>query len=268
MLAGVRGDGLADGRSEGDVARASGPAAGSEASPDIEPEPAGAAAVFGDRIADARAYVTLLAGPGVERGLIGPRETGRLWSRHVLNSAAMVELIPHGARVVDIGSGAGLPGIPLALARPDIQVDLVESLLRRTTFLHEAVRELGLGDRCRVIRARAEDATREVGGADVVTARAVAPLARLVEWAAPLLRPDGLLLALKGETAADELRRDRAAARRSGIADLEVALAGASIPGGPVTVIVGRRTSGGPSAEAVASRSRGPRAGARRGGRG
>lgn len=216
---------------------------------EVEPEPEAAPTVFGDRVHAARIYVRLLAGAGVERGLIGPREANRLWTRHVLNCAAMAELVPNGARVVDIGSGAGLPGIPLALARPDIRVDLVESLLRRSIFLHEAVAALGLEARCRVVRGRAEDVIPEVGGADVVTARAVAPLARLGAWAAPLLRPGGVLLALKGETASEELRRDGLAVQRSGIADLNVAQAGASVPGGPVTVVVGMRVAGGPRAQ-------------------
>ncbi len=232
--------------------------------PGVVAEPAGAAEVFGDRIGAARTYALLVASAGVERGLIGPREASRLWTRHILNCAAMAELIPEGARVVDIGSGAGLPGIPLALARPDLHVDLVESLKRRTTFLQEAVGGLGLADRCRVIRARAEEAGPQVGGADVVTARAVAPLGRLCEWAAPLLRPGGLLLALKGETAGDEVRRDRAAVRRSGITDLDVVRVGAEVPGGPVTVVKGRRVVG----RVGGAESKAPRASGRRGTRG
>ena len=237
-----------------------GPLAGLEArsDPGMEAEPAGAAAVFGDRIKAARSYAALLAGAGVERGLIGPREAVRLWTRHILNCAAMANLVPDGARVVDIGSGAGLPGIPLALARPDLRMELVESLQRRATFLQEAVDGLGLADRCRVVRARAEEAESQVGGADVVTARAVAPLARLCAWAAPLLRPEGILLALKGETASDEVRRDRAAVRRSGIADLDVVSAGATVPGGPVTVVTGRRAAAGRGGSGKMVGARGP----------
>lgn len=208
----------------------------------MEAEPDGAATVFGDRLDRARRYAGMLAGAGVERGLIGPRETERLWTRHLMNCAAMAELIPGGARVVDIGSGAGLPGIPLALARPDITVDLVESLLRRATFLGEAVDELGLASRCRVVRSRAEDAVTQVGGADVVTARAVAPLGRLCAWAAPLLKPGGMLLAIKGSSADDEIQRDRAAARRAGIVDLAVSRSGSV--GEPVTVVSGRKVDG------------------------
>ena len=235
----------------GDDASVPGPRDGRGPATAIEPEPVGAAVIFGERIGDARTYVALLAAAGTERGLIGPREVGRLWTRHVLNCAAVAELIPHGAHVVDVGSGAGLPGIPLALARADIRVDLVESLLRRSTFLHQAVDALRLAGRCRVIRARAEDCVGAAGGADVVTARAVAPLARLAAWAAPLLRPGGLLLALKGESAADEVRRDRGAARRVGIIDLDVVSAGAVVAGGPVTVVTGLRSAVGARARAA-----------------
>lgn len=207
----------------------------------VEQEPPGAAAIFGEALPIVRRYVQLLAGPGTVRGLLGPREVGRLWSRHVLNCAVAADVIPRGCRVVDIGSGAGLPGIPMAIARPDLAVDLVESLLRRTTFLEEAVAELGLADRCRVIRARAEDAVDRVGGADAVTARAVAPLAKLAGWAAPLLREGGLFAAVKGSTAQEELDRDRAACGRAGIVGLEVLEVGGGRLSDPTTVIIGRR---------------------------
>ena len=167
------------------------------------PAPACAAAVFGDRLPLAEQYAALLAGPGVERGLIGPRETPRLWERHVLNCAGLAELLEEGQVVADLGSGAGLPGIVLAVARPDVTVVLVEPLLRRATFLEEAVAALGLSG-VLVRRARAE----ELAGAievDVVTARAVAPLDKLGRWALPLLHPHGRLLALKGEQADAEL---------------------------------------------------------------
>jgi 16S rRNA (guanine527-N7)-methyltransferase len=152
-------------------------------------------------------YAAWLAGPGTVRGLLGPREAPRLWDRHLLNSVALAELIPAGARLVDIGTGAGLPGLAVACVRPDVQVDLVESLLRRTDYLAEVVADLGLAPRVRVIRGRAEDAAvvNTVGSAEFVTARAVAPLDRLVRWAFPLLRSGGSLLAVKGETADQEL---------------------------------------------------------------
>src|SRR3954447_14587324 len=153
----------------------------------IEAVPAPAAKVFGSRLPLAVRYAELLGTVAVERGLIGPREGGRIWSRHLLNSAVVEDLVPIDARVVDVGSGAGLPGLALALARPDLQVALVEPLLRRTEFLTEAVRALELADRVRVVRGRAEDgATRlAVGGAAIVVARAVAPLDRMVRWCLP-----------------------------------------------------------------------------------
>lgn len=152
-------------------------------------------------------YAGWLAGPGTVRGLLGPREVPRLWDRHLLNSVAVEELLPQAARVVDIGTGAGLPGLAVACVRPDLSVDLVESLLRRTDFLTEVVADLGLEHRVRVIRGRAEDSAvlDTVGSAQFVTARAVAPLDRLVRWSFPLLRPGGSLLALKGTSAEDEL---------------------------------------------------------------
>ena len=152
-------------------------------------------------------YAGWLAGPGTVRGLLGPREVPRLWDRHLLNSAALAELVPPGIRLVDIGTGAGLPGLAVACVRPDLRVDLVESMLRRTDFLTEVVADLGLAERVRVIRGRAEDSSvvNTVGSAEFVTARAVAPLDRLVRWAFPLLRPAGSLLAVKGATAEDEM---------------------------------------------------------------
>ncbi|MEO7263173.1 MAG: 16S rRNA (guanine(527)-N(7))-methyltransferase RsmG [Jatrophihabitantaceae bacterium] len=153
-------------------------------------------------------YAGWLAGPGVSRGLLGPREASRLWDRHLLNSVALAELLPPHARLVDIGTGAGLPGLAVACVRPDLMVDLVESLLRRTDFLTEVVTALGLGDQVRVVRGRAEDIAvlDTVGSAQFVTARAVAPLDRLVRWSFPLLHPGGSLLAIKGAGAEDEVR--------------------------------------------------------------
>jgi 16S rRNA (guanine527-N7)-methyltransferase len=168
--------------------------------------PAEAGSIFGPAVDAAAEYARLLATEGTVRGLIGPREVPRLWERHLLNSAAIASLVPVGARVVDVGSGAGLPGIPLALARPDLTVTLLEPLARRVAFLTECVHRLGL-ERVTVVRGRAEEGPirRQLGGADVVTARAVAPLEKLAGWCLPLLRPGGLLLAMKGSTAAAEL---------------------------------------------------------------
>ena len=160
--------------------------------------------VFGDRLPLAERYAELLTTDAVVRGLIGPREVPRIWERHLLNCAVVADLIPPGASVVDVGSGAGLPGIVLAVARPDLAVTLVEPLARRTAFLTEAVATLEL-DRTAVVRARAEECVGRLPGADVVTARAVAPLDRLVGWCLPLVAAGGRLLALKGASAEAEL---------------------------------------------------------------
>lgn len=176
--------------------------------------PAGAQEVFGERLGAAERYVDILSTAGLERGLMGPRERPRLWDRHVLNSAAAQSAFLEGESVVDIGSGAGLPGIPLALARPDLRITLVEPLLRRFTFLEEVIQELSLD--VRVVRGRAEEKTiiAEVGNADVATSRAVAPLAKLAGWSAPLLRSGGRMVALKGASAAEEVQRDMNTLRR------------------------------------------------------
>ena len=194
--------------------------------------PAEAGSVFGPAVDAAAEYARLLATEGTVRGLIGPREVPRLWERHLLNSAAIASLVPVGARVVDVGSGAGLPGIPLALARPDLTVTLLEPLARRVAFLTECVHRLRL-ERVTVVRGRAEEdpIRRQLGGADVVTARAVAPLDKLAGWCLPLLRPGGLLLAMKGSTAAAELA---ATGPLPGAADALLTQAGDP----PATVIV------------------------------
>lgn len=168
--------------------------------------------VFGPAIKSIKQYVDILGTDGVNRGVIGPREADRLWDRHILNSVALTSLVPADAEVVDVGSGAGLPGIPLAILRPDLQITLLEPLLRRTTFLTESVAALGLGDRVRVVRGRAEEHQERYA---VVMSRAVAPLARLIAWCAPLRRRDGIVLALKGRSAADEITLSGAELRRA-----------------------------------------------------
>ena len=207
--------------------------------PVVPPAPEVARSVFGPGLADAERYVARLATDGVTRGLIGPREVPRLWERHVLNSAAVADAVAPAARVVDVGSGAGLPGIPLALARPDIEVVLLEPLARRAVFLTECVRRLAL-PKVAVVRGRAEegDVRRRLGGADVVTARAVAPLERLAGWCLPLLRPGGRLLALKGESAAEELAATGPALRRIGGSSAELVRCGAGTLAPPTTVVV------------------------------
>jgi 16S rRNA (guanine527-N7)-methyltransferase len=169
----------------------------------LSPPPAEAAGLFGEHLPTMVRYAELLAGPGVERGLIGPREVDRLWERHLLNCGAVAELIGADLEVVDVGSGGGLPGLVLAIARPDLRITLLEPLLRRTVFLSECVEKLDLSN-VTVRRGRAEEWSGRVS-ADVVTARAVASLEKLVGWCLPLLAPRGRMLALKGETAAAEL---------------------------------------------------------------
>ncbi|MFT4202144.1 16S rRNA (guanine(527)-N(7))-methyltransferase RsmG [Gordonia sp. (in: high G+C Gram-positive bacteria)] len=206
--------------------------------------PEAASLVFGDRLSLAVGYHDWLADAAVTRGLIGPRETDRLWDRHILNCAVVGELFEAGERVVDIGSGAGLPGIPVAIARPDLRVVLVEPLLRRTTFLSEVVDDLGLVN-VTVVRGRAEEkeVVEEYGGADAVTSRAVAPLDRLVRWSAPLIRVDGRLVAMKGSRAQAEIDEHGAACAKAGVADLAVRTAGDAVLTEPTTVVTGRKTA-------------------------
>jgi 16S rRNA (guanine527-N7)-methyltransferase len=163
--------------------------------------------VYGTQYPLISKYVDILTSTAVEWGLIGPREAAKVWERHILNSAALSELIPPGIAVADVGSGAGLPGIPVAILRPDVRMTLIEPLLRRSTFLTETVQELEITDRVEVVRSRAED-HHEIY--PVVVARAVAPLDRLIGWCNPLRATGGIILALKGESAADEV----AAAKR------------------------------------------------------
>ncbi|MGY4098123.1 16S rRNA (guanine(527)-N(7))-methyltransferase RsmG [Nocardia sp. R16R-3T] len=207
---------------------------------ELEP-PAVAGVVFGDRLDLARRYCAALAAAGVERGLIGPREVPRLWDRHILNCAVVGELMADGATVVDIGSGAGLPGIPLAIARPDLRITLVEPLLRRTIFLSEFIEAAGLD--VTVVRGRAEQSgvMKEAGGADVVTSRAVAPLAKLAQWSLPLLRDHGRMLALKGVSAAEELERDSEALAKAGAGNTAVLECGAGLVSTPTLVISAER---------------------------
>ena len=169
---------------------------------------------FGENSETIKQYVDILLDRGMSWGLVGPREGDRLWERHILNSVAAAAMIPAGASIVDVGSGAGLPGLPLAILRPDLQVTLVESLLRRSDFLELAVAELGLAERVTVVRARAEE---HQGRYQVVTSRAVAPLPRLIGWTRPLLARGGSMLALKGQSAAEELRDAKETLAKAGL---------------------------------------------------
>lgn len=192
--------------------------------------------LFGDRLPLAERYVAHLASSGIVRGLIGPREVPRLWSRHVLNCAVVEEHIARDARVADVGSGAGLPGLCLALARPDLRITLIEPLERRVQWLDEVVADLGLTG-VRVLRARAEQARDEVGEVDVVTARAVSALVGLVDITLPLLRGTGELLALKGRSAADEVRNAQKKLDRLGVRSTEILMAGQDLLAEPTTVV-------------------------------
>lgn len=196
--------------------------------------PPEAANRFGAATPVAERFAGWLAGPGVERGLLGPREVDRIWSRHLLNCAVVDEFLPETGSICDLGSGAGLPGVVLALLRPDRPIVLLEPLLRRATFLEEVVADLELGQ-VSVLRDRAEDYARTRPGHDVVVARAVAPLERLVRWSFPLLRPGGVLLAQKGSSAADELLAAGPALDRCGAVDRAVLVSG---EGGSVTHVV------------------------------
>ena len=196
---------------------------------------------FGERLPLARRYAEHLATTGVEWGLIGPREASRVWDRHVLNCAVVAELVPPAARVLDIGSGAGLPGIPLALARPDLRVVLVEPLARRVEWLRMVLADLELP--VEVERGRAEDTPirRRWEGADVVTSRAVAPLHRLAAWCLPLVRPGGMMLAVKGMSAPEEVERDARAVAASGGGVPRIETCGIGIVDPPSTVVVVER---------------------------
>ena len=208
---------------------------------EIPPPPEAATKIFGERIGVAERYAELLAGIGVEWGLIGPREVERLWDRHLLNCAALAELFEPGERVADIGSGAGLPGLPLAIAKPGVRVVLVESLLRRAEFLRTVVADLELD--VEVVRGRAEDAAvrESVGGCDAVVSRAVASLDKLARWSLPLLRPGGRMVAIKGERAYDEVLEHRRVMTGLGATDARVMECGVSYLSPPTTAVVASR---------------------------
>jgi 16S rRNA (guanine527-N7)-methyltransferase len=226
---------------------------------EVSAAPEAAEALFGSRVDRVHRYAQILAGAGVERGLLGPREVDRLWDRHLLNSVAIAELLADGERIADIGSGAGLPGIPLALARPDLRLTLIEPLLRRSDFLREVVDDLGL--EIMIVRGRAEERSvrEQVGEMDAVVSRAVAPLDKLTKWSLPLLRRDGRMVAIKGERAEEEIREHRRVMSSLGAVDVRVMRCGADYLDPPATAVVARR-------EATASAAnRSSRTGRRRG---
>ena len=202
--------------------------------PVLEP-PAEARLVFGGVLPTAQAYAEFLAGPGVVRGVLGPAEAERVWDRHLLNCAVVAELVPSVRELVDVGSGAGLPGMVLAMMLPDVNVILLEAMVRRATFLAECVRTLGLSN-VEVRRGRAEDMAGRLE-ADVVTARAVARLDRLAVLAAGVAKPGGLVLAMKGAAAEQELVEAAPVLRRLGASGAEVVTVGAGVVRQPTTVV-------------------------------
>ncbi|MDL9978024.1 16S rRNA (guanine(527)-N(7))-methyltransferase RsmG [Microbacterium sp. ASV49] len=200
---------------------------------ELEQEPAEAAALFGDRIEVARSFVSALAEHGEERGLIGPLELPRLWTRHILNSVIAAPLF--SGRVGDVGSGAGLPGLVLAIARPDVEWVLIEPMERRVAWLNEQVAALGLGN-VEVVRGRAEDWK---GGPvlDAATARAVSALRTLIPLTAPLVRDGGQLILLKGVNADAEITAAEKQIRKFRLSDVAVTVLGEGVIGEPTRVV-------------------------------
>ena len=202
--------------------------------------PEALAATFPDAVMELEAYARSLATDGLTRGLIGPREVPRIWERHIANCAVVEELIPRDSSITDVGSGAGLPGLVLAIVRPDISVTLVEPLLRRTTYLSETVTTLGLANRVEVLRGRAQDFHGKLR-TDVVTSRAVAALGDLVGWSWPLVAPGGSIVAMKGETAPAEVVAAQPIFTRLGIASPQIQTMTCSNRSSSATVVVIRR---------------------------
>lgn len=200
-----------------------------------EQEAVAAERIFGDRLDLAKRYVEHLATSGIERGLIGPREVPRLWNRHVLNCAVVAELIDDGAKVADVGSGAGLPGLCLAIARPDLYLTLIEPLERRVVWLEEVVMDLGLNN-VEIVRSRAEAAIGKVE-CSVVTARAVSALITLAPLTIPLLGGEGQLLAIKGRSAEEEIAKAAKVLKKLGGVKTEVLVTGQDILEEPTTVV-------------------------------
>ncbi|SDG50606.1 16S rRNA (guanine(527)-N(7))-methyltransferase RsmG [Microbacterium pygmaeum] len=200
---------------------------------DVEREPAVAAAIFGDRIAVARRFAEALGQHGEARGLIGPLEPPRLWTRHILNSAVIAPLF--NGRVGDIGTGAGLPGLVLAIARPDVEWILIEPMERRIAWLNEQVQELGLSN-TEVVRARGED-WRGGPTLDAVTARAVSALRTLIPLTAPLVRDGGELILMKGANAGAEIEEAEKQIRKFRLSDVRVEVVGAEYLAEPTRVV-------------------------------
>ena len=199
-----------------------------------ELEPANAVEIFGANIDKARVYFNALVRDSDELGLLGPREMPKLWSRHILNSAVVAELVPDGKTCADVGSGAGLPGIPMAIAQPNAEFVLIEPMERRSNWLKLMVDEIGLTN-VRVIRARAE----EVGEVfDLVTARAVSALPKLLRMTVPLTRDGGAIIALKGAKAAEEIEESKKLVKKLKIKSFDIVQVGTAHLAEPTTVVL------------------------------
>ena len=206
----------------------------------FEAEPEAAAAIFGSQIKLARAYAQKLANDSDELGLLGPRELDKIWSRHILNSAVVAELVKPGELVADVGSGAGLPGIPMAIAAPDTDFVLIEPMDRRASWLQEVVDELEL-ENVEVVRARAEEV--EGGQFEVVTARAVAALDKLLRLCVPLLKSGGRVIALKGSKAPEEILEAKKLKAKLKIESFEILVCGEKFLAEPTSVVETRLDS-------------------------
>jgi 16S rRNA (guanine527-N7)-methyltransferase len=200
----------------------------------FEAEPDTAVGIFGSQIELARGYAQKLANDSDELGLLGPRELDKIWSRHILNSAVVAELVEPGQLVADVGSGAGLPGIPMAIAAPETNFVLIEPMERRASWLQEVVGELDL-ENVEVVRARAEEL--EGGQFDVVTARAVAALDKLLRLCVPLLKPGGSVIALKGSKAPEEIEAAKKLQKKLKIASFEILICGEKFLAEPTSVV-------------------------------
>jgi len=200
----------------------------------FEAEPESAKAIFGSQIEKARAFAQKLANDSDDLGLLGPRELDKLWTRHILNSAVVAETVKAGDLVADVGSGAGLPGIPMAIALPEARFVLIEPMERRSNWMLEVIKELGLTN-VEVRRARAEEVLDLKF--DIVTARAVAALDKLLRLTVPLLKPGGSLIALKGSKAAEEIEAARKLQKKLGIASFEILICGEKFLAEPTSVV-------------------------------